>query len=441
MSILQEALTYIATIPARQDLILWLLFFFPLVILVELPFYILVSLSVIRWYFDKSFETIETNYTPKVTCIITAYNEKISIFQSVLSILEQIYDGYIEIIVLVDGALENHETDYYAKQSIQLAEDYPKREIKIVSKTERGGHPSSMNLGLKLARGEILFAIDGDSLADNTMVHNAVQKFIDPNVVALSGSLRPYSKSDSLVTKFQLLEYMLGIQFSRTGLGRINVINNVSGAMGIFRVDFLKRIGGWSNTAAEDLDLTLKMIAYFKRYPKLKVITEPSSGLITEVPDTLWMLIKQRVRWDGDMYYIYIRRHWRAFTGSLFGWRALLVMIWYGLFFQIMMPLIVIIYILLTITIYPLPFVLAILFFTYCYYMIITLIFFLLHLIMTSERKKADLSYLPYLFLMPIYSLFMRIASGIYILIELIFKSHRDTSMLPWRVLKRSLRK
>jgi cellulose synthase/poly-beta-1,6-N-acetylglucosamine synthase-like glycosyltransferase len=59
----------------------------------------------------------------------------------------------------------------------------------------------------------------------------------------------------------------------------------------------------------------------------------------TDVPDSLGGYLRQRLRWDGDLSYLYFRKHALSFSPRLVGWRNFLSMLWTGLLFQIVMPL------------------------------------------------------------------------------------------------------
>ena len=39
-----------------------------------------------------------------------------------------------------------------------------------------------------------------------------------------------------------------------------NLVNNISGAFGVFRASFIRWVGGWDAGTAEDLDMTLRLM-------------------------------------------------------------------------------------------------------------------------------------------------------------------------------------
>ncbi len=302
----------------------------------------------------------------------------------------------------------------------------------------RGGHASSMNLGLRIAKGEAMIMMDADTSMDNTTVAHAAKHFRDPHVVAVSAAVRVRNQFESFTTRMQALEYMMSIQLARFGLTELGVINNISGAFGIFRTSFVRQIGGWLNGTAEDLDMTLRMHSYLSRYPWLKMIHEPYAVSWTESPNTFMGLLKQRVRWDGDLYYIYVTRHWRLFSTKLMSFKKVIFIVWYGLYFQLILPFIVIFYSTLIAIQFPVHAILAMFIMLYGYYLTVTFAMFFLFLLLVSERPKDDSRFIKWLIFNPGYNLVMRFMAFFFIMNEILFKGHEDSSMAPWWVIRKT---
>ena len=243
--------------PFNHGMMQFALKFIPYVLFLELPLYIFIILGIIRYFIRKDDEILEEkNYYPKVSCIVTCYSEGKGVAITIRSLTEQIYPGVIEIIPVVDGAVQNKETYQAAKQLETYVRRFTNRILKVVPKWQRGSRVSSLNAGLNMATGEVVMALDGDTSFDNNMVRDACIHFADPNVVGVAGSLRVRNVFQNLVTRLQGLEYLLSIHASKVGLSEFNVVNNISGAFGIFRRRFLEKIGGWDAGTAEDLDQT-----------------------------------------------------------------------------------------------------------------------------------------------------------------------------------------
>ena len=425
--------------PFNHGMMQFVLKFIPYVLFLELPVYIFIILGIIRYFIRKDDEILEEkNYYPRVSCIVTCYSEGKDVGLTIRSLTEQIYPGVIEIIPVVDGAVQNKETYRAAKQLETNVGRFTNRILKVVPKWQRGGRVSSLNAGLNMATGEVVMALDGDTSFDNNMVRDACIHFADPNVVGVAGSLRVRNVSRNLVTRLQGLEYMLSIHASKVGLSEFNVVNNISGAFGIFRRRFLKKMGGWDSGTAEDLDITLRIKNYFGRYPNLKIIFEPKAIGHTDAPDTFWGLFGQRLRWDGDLYYLYVRKHALSFNPRLLGWKNLIMQMWTGLFFQLVMPFIIIFYSMYVFALYSAGFVLAVWVLVYLVYLGITSLLYLAYISMLSERRKDDIKLIWVIPLVPFFTFALRVWNALATLKEMITKSHLDSSMAPWWVLQKT---
>ncbi len=433
-----HALVLLLLSPFQQGLHIFILKFVPFVLFLEMPVYLLILVGVLKYYNREiSFPAVSSPYCPTVSCIITCYAEGRDVQITIRSLAEQLYRGNIEIIAVIDGAHQNQDTYQAAREMEALCRDKPNRVLRILPKWQRGGRVSTLNSGLRCARGEIVINVDGDTSFDNDMVYRATRQFIDPDVVGVAGSLRVRNKDTSLVTRLQAIEYLISIDAGRTGLGEFNLVNNISGAFGIFRKSFIQRLGGWDSGTAEDLDMTLRIKNYFSRYPRLRIGFEPKAIGHTDVPATFRDFFDQRLRWDGDLFYIYIRKHFQSFNPRLLGWKNMLAQMWVGLLFQVILPFVILFYSVYVFTIYPVGLVLAVWILVYLVYLAIILIFYFVSVALISERPREDLRLAPYIILMPLFTFFLRIWAAIACLKELFLRSHLDSSMAPWWVLKK----
>lgn len=413
---------------------------FPLFLIFELPMTIMVLLGVLRWFARRrtSVPMIST-YRPRVSCIITCYSEGMDVQTTLLSLCEQTYPGHIEMIPVVDGATMNQATLNAVRRFHVDPQLYPKRHLRPIAKWQRGGRVSSLNAGLSLASGEIVMALDGDTSFDNNMVSAIVRHFEDPSVPAVAGSLRVRNVWASWVTAMQALEYLLSIHLSKIGLGEWNLVNNVSGAFGAFRRNFLINIGGWNTHTAEDLDLTLRIKSYFKRH-NLRIPFEPEAIGHTDAPVTLRQFLMQRLRWDGDLFFLYVRKHNHNIDPKLLGWPSFLMILVSGFFFQLVLPFIIFSYTLLALFILPGRTLLFLFVLIYLLYLLITALMFGAMMLLVSDRPRQDLALGMLVPVFPLFMLLMRCWSAVAMLNEMFRRGHEESSMAPWWVLKRATR-
>ena len=340
--------------------------FMPFVLFFELPLSLVVLMGVIKYSIFRRYEGERSPFFPSITCIITCYSEGRDVQKTIKSLTEQVYPGKIEMLAMIDGAAKNKLTYDSALEMADYVAGFKNRTLVVLPKWQRGGRVSSLNTGLNFASGEIVMAVDGDTSFDNNMVERATRHFEDPGVSAVSGCLRVRNADASLVAALQAIEYFISIQASKTGLSTFNLVNNISGAFGVFRKSVLDLVGGWDSGTAEDLDMTLRIKNYFGRYKKkFRIIFDPEAIGHTDVPATLKGFLKQRIRWDGDLSYLYFRKHKPSFRPKLLGWGNFTMIILTGLFSQIVMPFVIFIYTIWLFVTYPIEYSSAILFMVY----------------------------------------------------------------------------
>ena len=412
--------------------------FFPFVLLLELPLYLLVMLGMARYGLRITRPTNKRQQYPSVSCIITCYSEGDDVTQTIQSLALQEYAGRIQIIPIIDGALQNEHTLDAAQRSAQTFGYRKNRSVLVVPKWQRGGRVSALNTGLQFATGEVVMALDGDTSFDNDMVEHATAHFDDPRVVAVAGCLRVRNMRASLAARMQGLEYALSISAGKTGLSEFNLVNNISGAFGIFRRSFITTLGGWDSGTAEDLDMTVRIKQYFGRHKNLRIRFDPHAVGHTDAPINWGGFFKQRLRWDGDLFYIFVRKYRFSFQAHLLGWRNFLFTLITGLLLQLIMPFVILSYSILMFIVLPVGSALGILAFVYGFYTLALGLYFGLYILAVSERPKEDLIYLLYLPLFPIFAYVARIHSAFAILSEIFLKSHLDSAMAPWWVLRKT---
>jgi biofilm PGA synthesis N-glycosyltransferase PgaC len=413
--------------------------FVPFALFLELPLTLLVMLGMCRYGVLRHHAPILVpRRFPRVSCVITCYSEKEDVQYTLQSLATQIYPGEIEIIAVIDGAIQNPETLAAANKHLASINAMAMRKLTVLPKWQRGGRVSSLNAGRSIASGEIIMALDGDTSFDNDMVYNAVSHFRDPNVIAVSGNLRARNARKSLATRLQALQYLISISGGKTGLGAFNLVNNISGAFGVFRADVLRLVGGWDAGTAEDLDITQRLKQYFGRHPDWRIVFDPRVIGHTDVPVTFAGFFWQRIRWDGDLFYIYFRKYGHNLRPGLLGWKNFCSHLITGVFLQVVMPFLILVYSAYLFLTYNTGMVLGILLFVYLAYLAVLILFFTLYWLIVSERPQDDALYFLYLPLYPFFAFAERLNSTVALLHEMINRGHLDSAMAPWWVLRKT---
>jgi poly-beta-1,6 N-acetyl-D-glucosamine synthase len=261
---------------------------------------------------------------PLISVLVPAYNEGAVIQGSIRSLLRLDYPRY-EIIVIDDGSRD----DTYARAAIYEGE-HGGATVRVVHQAN-AGKAHALNHGIRCARGSLILCMDGDSALDPGTLRAAVRHFEDPAVAAVAGNVKVVNRTNML-SRLQALEYIEGLNMVRQAQAFFRTVNIVPGPIGIFRREALLEIGGYhSDTFAEDCDLTLRLLGrgWQIRY-------EGRAIALTEAPEQLLDLLKQRYRWTRGILQA-IRKHARAIVDPR-GSASLTFTIWYMLFEGIAWP-------------------------------------------------------------------------------------------------------
>jgi peptidoglycan-N-acetylglucosamine deacetylase len=243
------------------------------------------SLALAQWLRSRRRERIHagSDYVPFVSILVPAYNEELVIVNTINSLLASDYSKY-EIIVIDDGSQDNTS----GIVTWTFGRDERVRLLTIAN----AGKASALNTGLRQARGEIVIALDADTLFAPHTIGALAHRFYDKTLGAIAGNAKVGNRVN-LVTRWQALEYITSQNMDRRAFASLNCITVVPGAVGAWRKDLLVDVGGFpSDTLAEDQDLTLRI-----RRLGYRIGYEETAIAWTEAPHNLRSLAKQRFRW------------------------------------------------------------------------------------------------------------------------------------------------
>jgi cellulose synthase/poly-beta-1,6-N-acetylglucosamine synthase-like glycosyltransferase/peptidoglycan/xylan/chitin deacetylase (PgdA/CDA1 family)/spore germination protein YaaH len=218
-----------------------------------------------------------------VTVMIPAFNEEAVIVRSVRGVLAST-EVRIEVIVIDDGSKDR--TSEMVREA--FADDPRVRLLTL----DNGGKATALNKGLELATGEIVIALDADTQFEPTTIARLARWFVDPKLGAVAGNAKVGNRVN-LVTRWQALEYITAQNLERRALASLNAMLVVPGAVGAWRREAMRSVGGYPHdTLAEDQDLTIAIqrAGWCVTYDQYAVAW-------TESPESFAGLAKQRFRW------------------------------------------------------------------------------------------------------------------------------------------------
>jgi YaiO family outer membrane protein len=283
---------------------------------------------------------------PLVSVIVPAYNESLTIEQSVRALLALDYDP-CEVVVVNDGSADDTLQvlqDAFALMPAPVAFAQPlssapvrglyrslhEPALLVIDKEQGGSKSDALNAGINAASGDLVLTVDADTLLDPGALRIAVLPFLeDPRTVGVGGNVAiangcriengrvtAIALPDSWLARFQIIEYMRSFLLGRVARASVNVLTIVSGAFGLFRREAVIAVGGYDRTAiGEDMDLTLRLQRHWRRRgAHFHIAFDPSALSSTQAPEDLASLRSQRCRWRRGLLQV-LWRH-RAMIGN-----------------------------------------------------------------------------------------------------------------------------
>jgi cellulose synthase/poly-beta-1,6-N-acetylglucosamine synthase-like glycosyltransferase len=327
-----------------------------------------------RWHMlevwlESRWRLLSSEAAPTISLLAPAYNESLTVTESLRSLLTLRYPN-LEVVVINDGS-SDHTIDVL-QRDFDLVPVYPifqrlvdsqpirhvfrsstSRGLVVVDK-QNGGKADALNAGLNVASGELVCAIDADTIIEPDALLRMVRPFLHrDDVVAAGGTIRAANGSrvagGRVVTAraprralpaLQAVEYLRAFLTGRLGWNRLGGNLIISGAFGLFRRQSLLAAGGYErDTVGEDMELVarLRRKAYERGGPgRVQFIPDPVAW--TEVPESLRVLARQRDRWHRGLADV-LWRHKRVLGRPRYGSLGL-VAFPYFLFVELLAPVI-----------------------------------------------------------------------------------------------------
>ena len=312
---------------------------------------------------------LSSTLSPTISILAPAYNEEATIEISLRALLALQYPS-LEVIVISDGSKDRTVQVLIEKFDLVPVKTIYEQRIKtkpvralyrsstypslVVVDKENGGKADALNVGLSFARGELVCAMDADTLIEADGLQRMVRPFLyATDVVATGGTIRVVNGSEvklgrvartavptNLLAGVQVVEYLRAFLFGRLGWNRLGGNIIISGAFGLFQRESVLDAGGYlHDTVGEDMELVLRLkrLSYERGGPgKIAFVPDPVAW--TEVPETTRVLGRQRDRWHRGLADV-LWRHRRMMFNPRYGITGLFVFPYYA-FVELLAPVI-----------------------------------------------------------------------------------------------------
>ena len=329
------------------------------------------SLELYKHRRQEMFKSIlPSDYYLPISIIVPAYNEEVTVADTVRSLLTLEYRAY-EIIVVDDGSKDRtsevlaetfdmHLVHRPIRRQINCQREeyvYETRAQKVpvtLIRKKNGGKADALNMGINAANFPYFICMDADSVLQYDSLRRIAQPVLeDGKVVAVGGIVRisndvelengrvkRYRLPRSILAFMQVLEYDRSFLASRILFDRFNGSLIISGAFGLFKKDTVIAAGGYdSGTMGEDMELVVKLHEYCTINGIDYAIRYASDAICwTQAPERLRDLCKQRKRWHLGLFQS-MYKHRVMFSNYRFG-AVSFVSYLYFLIYELLSPFI-----------------------------------------------------------------------------------------------------
>lgn len=337
-------------------------------------FYLLLAIlswiAIKKYYKSKYFLLkeilVKSNHTVGVSIVAPAFNEATTIVYNVKSLLFQEYPKF-EVVIVNDGSTDKTleilisefnlvKVDFFYQEKIptQPVRGHYKStnpiysKLLVVDKENGKSKADGSNAGINSAKYSLFICTDVDCILRKDTISMLAKPFIEntEKVIATGAAIRISNSCefkdgmlfkshfpDNFFARFQELEYIRSFLFGRMAWSKINGLLLVSGGLGMFDKETVIEAGGyWHKSLGEDMELITRMrkLMHTKK-EKFLIIYIPESLCWTEVPASMTIFLRQRVRWArGLVQTLFL--HKDVFLNPKYGKTGLLIFPYYLLY-------------------------------------------------------------------------------------------------------------
>ncbi|PIN92196.1 hypothetical protein COX99_03165 [Candidatus Pacearchaeota archaeon CG_4_10_14_0_2_um_filter_31_10] len=250
-----------------------------------------------------------------VSFVIPAKNVAKYIEQCINTILNQDYEGNINLVIVNDGSTDN--TKSIVEEIIKKTK-LSKRKIILLNRESQGKKVFAVNFGLRYVikelKSEYVCVLDADTFIQKDSISKMLPKLNDKTMCVIA-PIVPYNRN-KILAKLQLIEYIVTF-FYRDLISKVKALC-VSPAFSVFKTEFFVKHGLYDeDNLTEDFEIALRIKKY--GYD----VDFVNNKCYTIVPETLRELKTQRVRWgygtiDNFMKYRKLVSFRRGMFGTFF---------------------------------------------------------------------------------------------------------------------------
>jgi O-antigen biosynthesis protein len=255
-------------------------------------------------------QRIKLEYYPFVTVAVCTRDRSTSLVRAIQSLVRLNYPNF-EVLII-----DNHPSDNRTALAVREL-SYQYSCLRYILEP-RPGLNWARNRAIREARGEIIAYTDDDVVADDYWLLSLVQIFQSHNAACVAGGVLPYEMETNAQFLFELYggfcrSFNRVVYHKNSKLGHhypLSAHHFGTGANMAFRVETLKRLGGFDNAldagtatnGAGDLEMFFRIVK-----EGYTLVYEPSA-LVWHVHRRTYPALRRQLYNNGMSYYAYLTR-------------------------------------------------------------------------------------------------------------------------------------
>ncbi len=250
---------------------------------------------------------------PLVSVVTAGRNEATTIGRCIRAALQCGYSN-LEFIFVDDNSSDDSVA--VARRAILglTRHRHDTERVRIFPSPRRNGKASSLNIGIRMARGEFLIIHDADSMIQYGAIQHWLLPFADPRVGGVAANIRVDNSTVNLLTRLQEIEYAMKFTLAKFFQSKIFFMDIISGMGGMFRAEILRSLGGFDTGLGDDRDLSTMLLKQ-----RFKLEFSNDAVVWTTVPESRYHLWRQRMRWRRNIVKIRVSKHRDMFVLGRYG--------------------------------------------------------------------------------------------------------------------------
>jgi cellulose synthase/poly-beta-1,6-N-acetylglucosamine synthase-like glycosyltransferase len=229
---------------------------------------------------------VEGDFPPKVSVVITTFNNERTIDECLKSVFELEYPKDRLEVIVIDGGSED--------STVQIAEKYP---AKVIVKPSNA--PAAYNYAIKIANGDVIAILDADVKVEKSWLSKLVKYLKDPQVAGVGGGIETWNYQNALP---RCIGYEIKYRYRR--LLKDNSVKRLATMNLLLKRKVLEDIGGFDESLPTQYDTDICYRITSKGY---RLIFEPNAKCYHFNRPTWREYFKQQLQYGKNTLRLYLR--------------------------------------------------------------------------------------------------------------------------------------